>query len=285
MSEATNMNELLLQSVESLPPLPETVRELQKYIDTAGSNMRIDRVAEIISGDPLITAKLLRLANSPFYGFSREIATIQQVINLLGVGNIRNIVIAESVHSNFKVDVSPYGLDTDTFLQNCNDESHFISDWLLEEDRKLSYLLVPCALLFRFGMIIFSNFLIQKGKDKEFLAALKKSDFNINMIEESFLGVDHLSFLAYLFFCWNFDEVLIESISFAPTPHSADGPVKKNAYALAIVNNIFSPYDKGSEFRVNTAISLLKEAKAQGINFDMDNFLSKLPPFARKHIK
>lgn len=100
-----DMNELLVQSIDTLPPLPKTVCDLQAYIDSAGANVTIDKVAQIISGDPLVTAKLLQLANSPFYGFSREITTIQQVINLLGVGNIRNIVIADSIKTDSKVDM------------------------------------------------------------------------------------------------------------------------------------------------------------------------------------
>ncbi len=279
-----DMNELLLQSIETLPPLPQTVNELQRYLNSAGADMEINKVAEIISADPLVTAKLLQLANSPFYGFSREIATIQQVINLLGVSNIRNIITADAVKNTLRVSMSPYNLDTNEFLTNCHEEAKFISSWLLDEDKNLSYLLVPCAMLLRFGMMVFSNFLIQNHKDKEFLAALKQNKFeNLNSIEENFLGVDHISFLGFLFYRWNFDELLTESICFASTPHSAEESVKKSAYALAIANNVFAPYSGGS--KVNTALSLIKEAKEQGVNFDIDNFKSKLPEFAKKQLR
>ncbi|MCH5336840.1 MAG: HDOD domain-containing protein, partial [Campylobacter sp.] len=72
----TDMNEALLKSVEELPPLPDTINKLKKYIDEAGAHIVVEKVAEIISGDPLLTAKLLQLANSPFYGFTSEIKTI-----------------------------------------------------------------------------------------------------------------------------------------------------------------------------------------------------------------
>lgn len=280
-----DMNELLIQSIDSLPPLPKTVCELQAYIDSAGANVEIEKVAQIISADPLVTAKLLQLANSPYYGFSREITTIQQVINLLGVGNIRNIVIADSIKTDSKVDMSPYNLDTNEFLQKCNEETTFISNWLLEEDKKLSYLLVPCAMLLRFGMIVFSNFLIQQKKDAEFLSALKASKFeDIIATEEQFLGVDHISFLGFLFHRWTFDESLVESVCFVNSPHSAGDNVKKNAYALAITNNIFAPYNGGSAFRVSAALALIKEANEQGIRFDIENFKAKLPEFAKKNL-
>ncbi|EAI6602928.1 HDOD domain-containing protein [Campylobacter jejuni] len=278
-----DMNELLLKSVEVLPPLPDTVSKLRKYVSEANSNIETMKVAEIISSDPLMTAKLLQLANSPYYGFTREITTINQVITLLGVGNIINIVMADSIRDNFKIDVSPYGLNTQNFLKTCNEEATFITNWLNDEDKKLSHLLVPCAMLLRLGIVIFSNFLIQNHKDKDFLAFLNKNE-NLALAENEFLGVDHISFLGFLLHRWNFDDVLIESICFVRTPHAAREKVKKSAYALAITDHLFAPHDGSSPFNVKAAVALLEEAKTQGINFDLNNLLSKLPSKAKENL-
>ncbi|ECL3415344.1 cheVAW transcriptional regulator CheP [Campylobacter jejuni] len=278
-----DMNELLLKSVEVLPPLPDTVSKLRKYVSEANSNIETMKVAEIISSDPLMTAKLLQLANSPYYGFTREITTINQVITLLGVGNIINIVMADSIRDNFKIDVSPYGLNTQNFLKTCNEEATFIANWLNDEDKKLSHLLVPCAMLLRLGIVIFSNFLIQNHKDKDFLAFLNKNE-NLALAENEFLGVDHISFLGFLLHRWNFDDVLIESICFVRTPHAAREKVKKSAYALAIIDHLFAPHDGSSPFNAKAAVALLKEAKTQGINFDLNNLLSKLPNKAKENL-
>ncbi|MGI7002243.1 cheVAW transcriptional regulator CheP [Campylobacter jejuni] len=278
-----DMNELLLKSVEVLPPLPDTVSKLRKYVSEANSNIETMKVAEIISSDPLMTAKLLQLANSPYYGFTREITTINQVITLLGVGNIINIVMADSIRDNFKIDVSPYGLNTQNFLKTCNEEATFIANWLNDEDKKLSHLLVPCAMLLRLGIVIFSNFLIQNHKDKDFLAFLNKNE-NLALAEDEFLGVDHISFLGFLLHRWNFDDVLIESICFVRTPHAAREKVKKSAYALAITDHLFAPHDGSSPFNAKAAVALLKEAKTQGINFDLNNLLSKLPNKAKENL-
>lgn len=278
-----DMNELLLKSVEVLPPLPDTVSKLRKYVSEANSNIETMKVAEIISSDPLMTAKLLQLANSPYYGFTREITTINQVITLLGIGNIINIVMADSIRDSFKIDVSPYGLDTQNFLKTCNEEATFITNWLNDEDKKLSHLLVPCAMLLRLGIVIFSNFLIQNHKDKDFLAFLNKNE-NLALAENEFLGVDHISFLGFLLHRWNFDDVLIESICFVRTPHAAREKVKKSAYALAITDHLFAPHGGSSPFNAKAAVALLKEAKTQGINFDLNNLLSKLPNKAKENL-
>ncbi|EAK5516179.1 HDOD domain-containing protein [Campylobacter jejuni] len=278
-----DMNELLLKSVEVLPPLPDTVSKLRKYVSEANSNIETMKVAEIISSDPLMTAKLLQLANSPYYGFTREITTINQVITLLGIGNIINIVTADSIRDSFKIDVSPYGLDTQNFLKTCNEEATFITNWFNDEDKKLSHLLVPCAMLLRLGIVIFSNFLIQNHKDKDFLAFLNKNE-NLALAENEFLGVDHISFLGFLLHRWNFDDVLIESICFVRTPHAAREEVKKSAYALAITDHLFAPHDGSSPFNAKAAVALLEEAKTQGINFDLNNLLSKLPSKAKENL-
>ncbi|EAL3473633.1 HDOD domain-containing protein [Campylobacter jejuni] len=278
-----DMNELLLKSVEVLPPLPDTVSKLRKYVSEANLNIETMKVAEIISSNPLMTAKLLQLANSPYYGFTREITTINQVITLLGVDNIINIVMADSIRDNFKIDVSPYGLNTQNFLKTCNEEATFIANWLNDEDKKLSHLLVPCAMLLRLGIVIFSNFLIQNHKDKDFLAFLNKNE-NLALAENEFLGVDHISFLGFLLHRWNFDDVLIESICFVRTPHAAREEVKKSAYALAITDHLFAPHDGSSPFNAKAAVALLEEAKTQGINFDLNNLLSKLPSKAKENL-
>ncbi|WP_304149920.1 HDOD domain-containing protein [Helicobacter bilis] len=276
------MNELLSKTIENLPPLPETVVKLRNYIDKSGSDVRVQEVVNIISQDPLLTADLLRLANSPYYGFSREISTIKQVVALLGVTNIKNIAIANSLKGKLTINVAPYGLDTQTFLRNSSEEANFVTEWLGDEDKKLAQELVPCVMLLRLGMILFSSMLIQQKKDKEFLELIKQNNYqNISFVENEFFGTDHLSFSGFLFNHWKFDEDLIESLAYITAPHAASDHVKKNSYALAIANRIFEPYQGGSPYNVHEAVALIQEAASQGIKFDLDNFKSKLPHEAK----
>lgn len=276
------MNELLSKTIENLPPLPETVVKLRNYIDKSGSDVRVQEVVNIISQDPFLTADLLRLANSPYYGFSREISTINQVVALLGVTNIKNIAIANSLKGKLTINVAPYGLDTQTFLRNSSEEANFVTEWLGDEDKKLAQELVPCVMLLRLGMILFSSMLIQQKKDKEFLELIKQNNYqNISFVENEFFGTDRLSFSGFLFNHWKFDEDLIESLAYITAPHAASDHVKKNSYALAIANRIFEPYQGGSPYNVHEAVALIQEAASQGIKFDLDNFKSKLPHEAK----
>ena len=285
-SQETAMNPLLLEKISNLPPLPTTITELREYIDSSGANVEATKVAEILSKDPLIIGELLRLSNSPFYGFSRQISTIQQVVSLLGISNIKNIIMANAISSTFPIDVSPYGLDTQVFLAGCSKEVEFISQWLNDEDKQLANLLVPCAMLLRLGVILLSSILIQSKKDKEFLAENQANEFrNLYELENKYCGIDNLSFLGFLFDYWKFDELLIGSIAHIHVPHSAPDEIKKNTYALAIVNCLFEPYAPLGTFNAKKAIALLNEAQESGVNFDTSNFLSKLPQKAKDNLQ
>lgn len=280
------MNEFLIKAIDNLPPLPDTLVKLQSYIDSAGADVQMQNVVDIISKDPLLTGDLLRLANSPYYGFSREISTLNQVVSLLGIDNVKNIAVANSLRGGFKVDVSPYGLNTQEFLGSCSREVDFISGWFSENEKKLSQVLAPCAMLLRLGMMIYADTLIKNGRDKEFLEALKEINFSdVGSVETEFYGLDHLTFLGYLFDYWHFDDTLIQTTAYITTPHAASDEVKKNSYALAITTKVFDPYHGGSEYNMEDAVALIKEAKAQGIDFDMDRFLEILPAQARENLK
>lgn len=274
-----DINERLIQSLEDLPPLPKTIRKLQAYIATHGSEIVIDEVASIVSTDPLITASLLRLTNSPYYGFSKEIKTVNQALVLLGVNNVKNMIIADYARDTFKVDVSPYGLDTEKFLQLCNDQTEFISNWLMSEDKRLCLTLIPCVMFLRLGIMIFSNFFIQNDLDKKFLIHLSKNNYNnILKLERDFLGVDHVSFLGALLKLWQLDDSFIESISSIDYLGSVSAKIKKETYALAAVEALFSPEPKKNyEFSAKKACNIIKEARLNGVDFNLENFIVKLP--------
>ncbi|EGK7562525.1 HDOD domain-containing protein [Campylobacter coli] len=273
------INAKLIKDLDNLPPLPETIQKIQEYIATHGSNIVIDEVADIISADPLTTANLLHLTNSAYYGFSKEIKTVNQALVLLGVNNVKNMIVADYAKSSFVVNLSPYGIETDRFLSLIHEQINFISSWLMEEDRSLCHNLIPCVMMLRLGIMVFSNFLIQNNIDKRFLLHLSKNNFNdILRLEREFLGVDHISFLSNLFKAWNLDESLIEIISSLDYLGSTSSEIKKETYALAAIEALFSPEKNAyDDFCVQKAYHILKDAKTHGIDFNLENFLDKLP--------
>ena len=89
-----------LECIENLPTLPVIIRQIQTVIDNPVSNMA--QIATIITRDQAIAARVVRLVNSAFYGFSGRISSIQQAIMLLGLNTVKNLVIGVSVVKTFE---------------------------------------------------------------------------------------------------------------------------------------------------------------------------------------
>lgn len=85
----------LAREVADLRPLgPAAARTLQL---TEGAQFSAHDLAQVIGTDTAMTAKLLRLANSAYYGFPRRISTVRDAVVLLGFREVRSTVIASSV--------------------------------------------------------------------------------------------------------------------------------------------------------------------------------------------
>ena len=98
--------------VSTIFSLPEAVLRVNELIDSGdASNAEIEQV---ISSDPALTAKLLKFANSSYFGFSGKVETVLKAIAIIGHKELRNLVIATSVTSTFK-GIPAELVDMDTF--------------------------------------------------------------------------------------------------------------------------------------------------------------------------
>lgn len=90
----------LAQQVKSIPTLPTVLTELSRRMEDPKTSS--DDLAQIIQQDQAISSKVLKLVNSPFYGYSGRIHTINQGIVILGFNAIKNLVLSTSVLEAFK---------------------------------------------------------------------------------------------------------------------------------------------------------------------------------------
>lgn len=82
-------------SVKDLPTLPTVLDEVTELVQDPSSST--DQIAKVISKDQVLSAKVLKMVNSPIYGFPRRIGTIQHALVLLGFNVIRGLIISTSV--------------------------------------------------------------------------------------------------------------------------------------------------------------------------------------------
>ena len=90
----------LLEDEQDLASLPDVVVRLQDAIADPASTA--DTIAEVIASDPALTARLLKLANSPLYGFGGRIDTVTRAVTLVGIEPIYHLVLATTAVSAFR---------------------------------------------------------------------------------------------------------------------------------------------------------------------------------------
>ena len=100
----------LLEQAHQLPSIPKLVQELLQAFDDP--NVDASRIAAKLQLDQALTAKVLRLANSSFYGGTRKVSTVNDAVVLLGVDALRTMVAAGGVVAAFK---APEGFDLRAF--------------------------------------------------------------------------------------------------------------------------------------------------------------------------
>lgn len=81
--------------VGDLPALPSVVADVLKITDDPAAAM--SQICECIQRDPALTAKILKISNSPYYGMKQYVGTLKLALVILGVREVRNIVLGVSV--------------------------------------------------------------------------------------------------------------------------------------------------------------------------------------------
>ncbi|MGV2704120.1 UNVERIFIED_CONTAM: HDOD domain-containing protein [Aeromonas salmonicida] len=138
----------LLSHPQNLPNVPEVMRDLVQTFNEKEPDILL--IAKKINKDPVISAKLLRLANSAKFGGNRQVATVNEAVMRLGVDVVRNMVLAcgltGSVHS-------VPGIDLRHFWGNVFDVAE-LARLLAKLKGMKGEEVFTCALLFDMGRLI-----------------------------------------------------------------------------------------------------------------------------------
>jgi len=226
------MNDEILKKIKQLPPLPESVLQIEAIYQDPDSSF--NDMVKIIEKDPLLTADILKSANSPLYGFSREINAISQAVGLFGMGTVRGFALASIVKKSFTLDLSPYNIDNDMFSALSEKQHGLATAWCLRNEKKLLGVLSPAAFLVEIGKVLISQQIIAAGKIEAFRDALNELQ-NVEAAERKIAGVDTLEVSSTIFKHWRFEEGLVNTIAFCQEPEKAQEQDRRAAQILHIV--------------------------------------------------
>ena len=108
------MKRILIEELHSLPSLPASVIELEKYKNI--KNTDISELISIIEKDPLTTITILKIANSSMFSFKSKIDTLSRAINLLGIDFTISIAVGCAIQNTISSNLFAYAVKNEDFI-------------------------------------------------------------------------------------------------------------------------------------------------------------------------
>lgn len=241
----------IIKNISSFPALSSIVADVCNICQDPNSS--IADLVKVIEKDPGIVIDILRISNSPIYGFAREILSINQAVSLFGMGTIKGFVISSIIRKNMKFDLDSYGISISTYLDTCREYNKFLIEVYKGADSKLKEVIFPASFLMTSGILILANEAKKLENLNEFKNKIKESDYFLD-IEREFFEVNSIDVTAMLFEHWNFESELIDAIS---DINKTESNAHSNPLKLALKTIGF--HKKYTKEQIINAIGFIKE--------------------------
>jgi len=236
-----------LNGISRLPTLPEVALKVQQIIlSDEGSAVAL---ARIIEQDPSLTAMILRMANSGFYGASTRISSVPMAITRLGFNEIGHIIIATSIINNFAAGPGPSILDYRQFWRHALTAAHmaftaprFSSLEFSAADRQTLYL---SGLLHDIGILIYDQFFNEEFR--EIMAHAAENEISFLDAEAAVAPRDtHAAVGAALLEMWKLSPTAINGVRFHHLPEKASDKQKTIPFTIYLSEYILCNSGVGS---------------------------------------
>jgi HD-like signal output (HDOD) protein len=213
-----------------LPTLPRTYHALTLAL--ADSNTSVKKIAQIVEVDVGVSAKVLQLVNSAFFGVARSITNIQSAVNYLGVSTLKNLVLSVEVFRVFapKVPLAGFSLEK---LQHHARLTAYLAARLPVSNHLIDIAMVA-GMLHDVGKLILAWKL--PGRFKELMAEVQQEHCPLYKVEEREFGFSHAEIGAYLLGLWGLPYAVVEAVALHHAPNRVPHRTFDAASAVYIAN-------------------------------------------------
>ena len=204
----TNIDDII-SGIDTLKPIPPVAAQIMALAEDEYSSM--SEVADLIVHDPSITASLLKICNSAYFGLSRQIESVRDAITLLGMDQIIELILLNGTAENFKDEPDGYGLGEGELWHHAVLSAH-VAKVLAENTGWTSnkHLIFTAALLKDIGKIIMGRYVAFSYEKINILVHSK--GYSFNEAEKEIIGMNHEELGARIGKKWRFGDKLIYMI-------------------------------------------------------------------------
>lgn len=207
----------IVSKVNDMPVLPSRINKIIAITEDPDSTIE-DLEKEILL-DQSLTSKILKLANSAYYGYPRKINTVSQATILLGFQTVKSMALASTMSKFMAQELKGYALEENdlwTQSQTCAIISRHIAKDIQFPSPETAYI---AGLLRDIGKTILSYYV-----EQEYNAIVNKVEYgHISFLEaeKEILGFNHAQVGKEIAAKWNFPDELVEAIGLHHSPEKA----------------------------------------------------------------
>ncbi|MFW5734857.1 MAG: HDOD domain-containing protein [Oceanidesulfovibrio sp.] len=193
--------------VSDLPTLPRALDEVSRLVEDPNSST--DQIARVIAYDQVLSAKILKMVNSPIYGFPGRIGSISHALVLLGFNVIKGVIISTSVFDTMNRSMAGLWEHSVGCALACAEVAKVAG---LKDPEEYSV----CGLLHDLGKVVAAVQLPELKQEID--ERIARDDLTYREAEQLVLGFDHEHVNAWLADHWHLPLMIREGISRHHTP-------------------------------------------------------------------
>lgn len=201
----TNIEDII-SGIDTLTPIPPVAAQIMALAEDENSSM--SDISDLIIHDPSITASLLKICNSAYFGLARKVESVRDAITLLGLDQIVELVLLNTTAENFKDEPDGYGLGEGELWHHAVLSAH-VAKTLAENYgvANKKHLIFTAALLKDIGKLIMGRYVAFSYEKINILVESK--GYSFNEAEKKVIGMNHEELGGVVGQKWRFGKKLI----------------------------------------------------------------------------
>ena len=206
----------VVSQIDHLPSLPVVYREIRACLQNPGASLA--DVAKVIGKDVAMTATLLKLVSSAFFGLSKPVSSVERAVSFIGLDTLIALVLAEGIFRE-SPPITAAGFSIDNLWRHSLETASAAR--IIAGQQGLDKATLDDAFLAGMLHDIGKLVLVQSMPDKYGEVLQKSGNRFVERVEQEILQTTHADVGAYLLGIWGLTDTVVESVAFHESPGNA----------------------------------------------------------------